>query len=165
MKVQTRKLSDTNYKEKLEIFRMTENSDRSTMRSILMFHKKKTIITTLQTPKEIITYWMMMSAIYWPPAIQEYLKKNIIDREKVLCLSWLCTKEIERWQWFAKLVTQEQIKYMKKNHKLLIWFTPNKWLYDVYIEKYWAIQVPLDDPLQTKLNEELWYEHIYVYKY
>ncbi len=71
---------------------------------------------------------------------EDMLNKLWINIWNYVIWTTLFTVKKEKWKWYAKILKQEQIKYIKENNskiKKLVWATINKWLLNLY-KSYWA---------------------------
>jgi len=105
----------------------------------------------------IISYWELELN---DNSYKKIIKKMWLDPNK--CAIWvnLYTMEKERRKWYAKIIKNKQIEYIKQNHpniEKIVWMTTDKRILWLYL-KYWAIFAYMEHISNT--NIYLYYYNI-----
>ena len=105
---------------------------------------------------EVISYWAFWSDNKFSKNI---IKNCWLDVNETFLWVYLFTNKKYRWKWYAELLKDEQIKYIKENFsdiKYLLWETEKKKTLKLY-KKYWAVKI--------KSEKKFFFKKIFSYYY
>jgi len=108
------------------------------------------IHTYIKIWDDIISYWRLKLN---NNAYKKLIKKMWLNPNE--CAIWvnLYTTEKERKKWYANIIKNKQIKYIKQNYpniKKIVWWTTDKKILWLYL-KYWAIFAYTEHLSNTKI--------------